>query len=110
MFPYYVPAALGAVFTVVAVTALINSKHYGRTWPWVVTLVAALVLWIPALLLFLVIPTLYPSTTIGHSADYTELMGWQIVWIFVCIPPAFIIALIFAVIGVDGRHKGSHLP
>lgn len=99
MFPYYVPAGIGLLFTVLSGVALVQSDRCRRRWPWMVALVAALLLWVPALVLFTVAPAIWPQATHGRSDAYYQLMGWQTLWIFLGIPVGLIAVLVFMSLG-----------
>jgi hypothetical protein len=99
VFPYYVPIAIGLLFTALSTRALIHSGQYRSPWPWLCALLASLLLWIPALGLFVAAPRLWPQASDGTSEAYSQLMGGQIAWIFLEVPVGFLGAIMFIGIG-----------
>jgi hypothetical protein len=73
--------------------------RYFRRWPWILALLASLLLWVPAIILFPIATHLWPKTGNGASGSYYLLLGWQIAWIFLGIPTALIATLVFIRIG-----------
>lgn len=106
MFPYYVPAIIGLLFAAMSIFALVHSEQYHRRWPWLVALLASLLLWVPALVLFVAVPLIWPQVNNGRSDAYYRLMGWEVAWIFLGLPLGFISALICVGVGQEDR-RGS---
>jgi len=101
MFPFYVPAALGIALTVVGVLLLRQPRTpWRRVWL-IVGMLGASLVWIPGPVLFVLVPHLWPQSLIGSSPEYYQLMGWEILWIFLGIPVGLIITA--AGLGLGGK-------
>jgi Na+(H+)/acetate symporter ActP len=103
MFAYFVPIGVGLLITVLSVRSLIHSGWYRRRWPWIGALLGSLLLWVPAVVLFMVAPQLWPQVNRGSTDAYYQLMNWQILWIFLGIPVGLISVLVFLALGRPRR-------
>lgn len=106
MFPWYAPTALGLLLTILAVPGLRGTHRFA----WSVAFLASLLLWVPGVVLFRLIPTLVPAPLHGSTEAYYTVMGWQVLWIFLGIPLGFITFLVAAVVASRARPAGYPSP
>lgn len=83
-----------------ALSRLVRAPHAAPRWPWVLSLLGALLLWVPAVGLFAVVPHLWPQVRDGASPAYYHLMAMQVVWIILVLPVALLGALLATATGL----------
>jgi hypothetical protein len=108
MFPYAVPLAIGLAFSLLGVYALAHRSRWRHRVAWSITTVSGLLLWIPPIVFFIVIPTMRPHTfqsfmngTPGTYGDFIDqIETTTILWIFLIVPLAFLTGLISMLTGL----------